>query len=557
MTRVLRSSTKKIQSEEEKSSKLTIINKSKVIVRINKKVIVIKNETKQQNSIWNIESIMSNIFAYIEYKELVEFNTVCRKWNNLTNPIIHKTIKLDRRWDISWQNYYKKNNNAAKIDADVVECITNNAKHVNFVKEFRYSYELYPQRAIEVFETFRFIINLTIEHCHMSQDQFLGMVNPLTQLQELALNDISIKKIIRNRICKEAIQLPFTLKKLRLIGICLIDNPELFIQTINSHRNLIEFSQNSMMDKGFLEPFYRHYPSLLNFEFEEDVHESSQSLIKIFEHNSQLISLKLTMRNWKKELNRFISRYLNNLEELNISRSDGNYRTFPCFFLEFSHPTKIKKLSLRGGKYGNSLLNSIFLNCPRLEDLALNEFAYYNQPDSESLICLYKRANIKKLTIDCQNLKARVLGSILMNCPQLNELDISLPFEWKEAIKSIFETCSNLQKLEMSPPLAIYQQIRSAFSRELRLTEFFHSSPKFKSTLTHITLNHFITRGTNAMYYKNFEQLKSIKYPSQPYINRHKPDIKTKVNMENWPGYKLVIKDNKYNYDIEFKKILN
>ncbi|KXN66378.1 hypothetical protein CONCODRAFT_11792 [Conidiobolus coronatus NRRL 28638] len=390
----------------------------------------------------------------------------------------------------------------------------------------------------------------------MSQDQFLSMINPLTLLRELTLNNITIKKIIRNRFFKEAVQLPLTLKKLKLGYIGYDVDPELFIQTINSHSNLVEFSKNSYINMEFLDPFYKPYPTLLNFEHTNDIHERSQSLNNIFEHNPQLTTLKLKLRNWNKELTASISRHLTNLEELSLSGFECNRRIYPYLFLEFTHPTRIKKLRLENSKYGDNLLNSIFLNCPHLEDLSLNQFVYYNLPDSESFINL-KPAKIKKLIVECENLKIPVLDAILMNCPQLNELVINLPFEWKEALKSIYETCSNLQNLEISPPREIYRQIRSTFSRELRLTEFFYTSPKFKSTLTHLTLNYFTTRGSGADYYKHFEQLKSIKYPSQKYHNHLRPDIKPKINMELWPGYKLNIKDSKYHYDVEFEKILN
>ncbi|KXN66385.1 hypothetical protein CONCODRAFT_11801 [Conidiobolus coronatus NRRL 28638] len=152
-------------------------------------------EENNENDIWNIGSIRSNIFAYTEFKDLVNFNTVCKRWNNVSNHIIHKTIKLKRRWDIMKQIYGKRFNSAANIE-EVDECISNNAKNAPFVKEFNYNYKLNPLRAIKVFETFRFICYLTIGSCDMSQGQFLGMISPLNQLRELTLSYLRIKLVL-------------------------------------------------------------------------------------------------------------------------------------------------------------------------------------------------------------------------------------------------------------------------------------------------------------------------------------------------------------------------
>jgi hypothetical protein len=44
--------------------------------------------------LWDIGSILSNIFVYTDHKDLIEFSTFCKKWSDIIIPIIHKNIKL-------------------------------------------------------------------------------------------------------------------------------------------------------------------------------------------------------------------------------------------------------------------------------------------------------------------------------------------------------------------------------------------------------------------------------------------------------------------------------
>jgi hypothetical protein len=555
MSRVLRLAAKKCQIKEELFSDLGVSKKSKTIKRRAKKLLEAKDGNILQSDIWNINSILSNIFAYTDCKDLLEFNTVCKKWNYVSNPLVHKTIKLNRSWNIIKETQDKRFNTAAKIDADVVECISNNAKYANLINEINFKYKLEPRRAIEVFETFRYISKLTISHYEMSQDQFLGMINPLKQLQELTLNDFCIKRIVYKRLYKEAIQLPLSLKKLRVDFISLINGPELFIQTINSHNNLTEFSYSCSYDNEFLQPFYKPYPSLLNFEYTNHRQESPQSIINVIEQNRQLTSLKLKLNCWNSELTSYISRHLANLEELNITESRSYHGEYTDLFLKFSQPTKIKKLSLEWLRISSCSLDSILLNCPQLEELTLNRSSNYQEPNSEIFINLSRSAKVKKLVINCDNLSGSVVDPLLLSCYHLNELVITLPVEWREAMKSIYEKCENLQILDISPSNNMHGEERDDFFQELYETEFFTSNSNCKSSLTHLTLNKFNADYSGAEHFKKFEQLKSIKYPEQSYPNYRRPGIKADIDMELWPGYKLITKDNRDSYDSELKKI--
>jgi hypothetical protein len=554
MTRVLRSAAKKIRNSKDLPSKLSINKKSKTIKRRVKALIEVKNEDVQQNEIWRITSILSNIFSYSEHKDLLEFNTVCKKWNSAINPIIYKTIILDNRWDDSMRDFNNSINNAVKIDEDVVECISYNAKHAHLIKEFNFSFKLSPLRAIEVFETFRFICRLTIGRCHMSQDQYLSMISPLTQLRELTLMSLTISNIIKGNSYKQAVQLPSSLKKLILGSINLIGNPELFIQTINSHSNLVEFDADSGTDNVFLKPLYKQYPSLLSFEYDNWSLQTSQPLFKIFESNPQLISIKLSMQGWSGELVSYISSYLVNLEQLKIYENRYCNRDNTDLIVKFSQLTKIKKLNLNWHGKSSYCLNSILLNCPDLEELDLNPCTKYKEHDSVNFLNLSNFSKLNKLSIDCDVLGEGVFNTILLKCTHLKELTITLPVKWKEAIKSIYEMCANLESLYIFPPNEIHGQELDAFFRELYETEFFTCSPKCKSTLTHLALKSFEVQYSRAEYFKNFEKLKSIKFLKQYKIDIKSSSIEAEIDKGLWPSYKLLITGSEISPNVEMKR---
>jgi hypothetical protein len=554
MTRVLRSATKKDQNNEDLSSKLIINIKSKTIKRTDEKLIELKKKDKKQSDIWNINSILSNIFSYTDKKDLVQFNSICKKWNNLTNPIIHKTIKLIRkRVTRNRIGGFSDKTDEKYADSDVVECISNNAKHAHLVKEFRYDYKLNPQRAVEIFEIFRFISSLTIGNCDMGQDQFLGMISPLTQLQELTLSVLKIRKFNMAKPYKKAVQLPLSLKKLKLQRISLIDSSELFVQTINSHRNLVEFNYLLESDNNYLESFYKHYPTLLNFKFNNIELESSQLLFRIFDTNPQLINLKLRLKHLGSEMVKYISNYLTNLEELSLSEYNNSYIETN---LNFSQPTKIKKLSLDRIRLNNCSLNSILLNCPLLEELGIYNTIFI-QPDSIKFR-LSNPAKLKKLAIHCDALSGGVFNSILLNYPNISELIIDLPFEHQEIIKSICENSANLDRLKITPQLGMSHQERDTFFQVFYESELFTGSHKCSFTLSNLTLNIFKAVDSKAEYFKNFKKLKSIKYPGQFGIgyNSLGEEFEIKINKELWPGYKLITTNDSIKlYDAEFKRI--
>jgi hypothetical protein len=122
------------------------------------------------------------------------------------------------------------------------ECIANSAKYAPFVEEFKLKDKLKPQKSIEFFQIFKYITCLTLKTIRTSQDIFLSIISPLTQLKELNLRFFEIIKIPRIKIYKEAIQLPLSLNKLTIEHINLNSSSDRFMQTINSHSSLTDFN---------------------------------------------------------------------------------------------------------------------------------------------------------------------------------------------------------------------------------------------------------------------------------------------------------------------------
>ncbi|KXN66382.1 hypothetical protein CONCODRAFT_11797, partial [Conidiobolus coronatus NRRL 28638] len=88
---------------------------------------------------------------------------------------------------------------------------------------------------------------------------------------------------------------------------------------------------------------------------------------------------------------------------------------------------------------------------------------------------------------------------------------------------------------------------------ELYETEFFTSNPKCRSTLTHLTFNHFKIHSSKAEYFKNFNTLKSIKYPKQFKTGGNSINEEVEIIKNLWPGYVVLLTDIDTRYDAELK----
>jgi hypothetical protein len=291
MAIISRYGAKKNQAKESTTSKHNTCENS-IVTKQSDDVVGFAKEKSFTSEIWNINSILSNIFKYTRHKDLVEFNTVCKKWHQLTNPIIHKSMKLVRGFGIINKIYDEKILRSIIIDAEVDLCISNNSKFAPFVQKINYYVELESQKAISFFQTFRFVTNLAISSIEMDQDQILGMIQPLTHLKNLFLNYINVKNN-NNNLTTNAIQLPLAFKKLSIDFISLAGDPILFIQSINSHQSLEEFYCRNHVEPIFLEPFIKPYPSLKIFEYSQQQSQFPELLNRIYEANPQLTNLKL------------------------------------------------------------------------------------------------------------------------------------------------------------------------------------------------------------------------------------------------------------------------
>jgi hypothetical protein len=555
MTRVLRSHLKKNQIKEDQSSNLSISSKSKTIKRNTKKSVIAKSKENQQNDVWSINSIASNIFKYVEKNEIINFNTVCKTWNNITNPIIHKTIKLQRERAFQNKDHDKNLDRFAKIDAEVKMCIANNSKHAPFIKEFKLNETLEPQRAIQLFETFRFITNLTVEVLFMTQDLFISTIIPLTQLQELNIKQLSIYQGTTDQYLTPTAVLPQSLKKLSLGKINMLGYPEFFAQIINSHSSLIEFRFDSCITTEFLEPLFKNYPTLKTLEFKHIELNQYQTLIKIFECNPQLTSLFLEPSGFNSSFLSDINHHLTNLEEFSLIERIYNNRDSSPIISKFLQPTKIKKLKLDFDRLSECSINSILLNCPDLEELSLSNYISHLTLDSVLSISVCNSVKLRKLYINCNSYTESSYSSILLKCSHLKELDIMLPRKWKECVKIIGSVCSELESLKIWPSCASNPREAYIFHQELYKTEFLTSNSLYKSTITNLTLYRFNIYESRAEYFNSFSKLKYIEYKSQ---NSYNSFSNRNVSFDNslWPNYRLdKNKISKYDWDDKLVKL--
>jgi hypothetical protein len=471
MARVTRSSIKNNKINLEFTKKMGISQKHKVIKgKVNKKIDIELLDT-EKNSIFNINSILSKVFSYTNFNDLVKLNTVCKRWNQLSNPIIHRTVKLMRSRTIQNKVYNKKFNKAGKSEAEIKECIANLGKFAPLVKEFRLKDSIGPKSAIEFFNTFKFITTLTFTHLNITQDQFIVCIKPLKSLKELNMMSVAIRKIFRKRIYKEAIQLPSSLTKLILDDVYEGDGTDIFHKTINSHKNLIEFRSRSFYLCEFTEPFQTHYPTLQIFEYSSQRHSNDSQLHRIIDNNIQLKALNIQLNKLDQPLITRINQRLINLEELCLVR----YQNVPEY-------------------------------------------------DTQLKVNFSKFANIKQLKLVFDKLNQTSLDSILVNCPQLKVLNIKLPKQWTLWTNSILLNCKNLEHLTICPSYEFYGQALKDFCNEFYNSEFLKNEANSLTKLESLRINGFhifIPNPLNFDKFKNFKNLKLVQFESDLIIRKN------------------------------------
>ncbi|KXN65727.1 hypothetical protein CONCODRAFT_12602 [Conidiobolus coronatus NRRL 28638] len=489
-------------------------------------------EIAKRNSIWDIDLILSKIFAYSDIKDLIKLNTVCKRWCHLTRSIIYRRIKLLRSRDIISNRYMGIMNTATMRYAEIDDCISNNAIHAHLIKEFTLSEQIQSKNIVNFFKVFSFIENLTLSGVKMCQGIFLDIINPLTHLRELNLERFHATWEPVKGDLWEAVQLPSSLTKLTLSNVHIEDDPPLFIKTINSHRNLIEFSFKGINHRRILDQFIKLYPTLKYFEYRIDHRiENIEFLYSILEFNPQLLALKLELQKWRKALINNINRHLTNLQEFSFESAFKPVVPLDDIFY-FSLSSKIKKLKLSPQFLTSNSLNSVLKNCPELIELSLICSKNHLYFDNYTLN-ISAPINISKLEINFTSLADTSFDSILIFCAHLKVLDIKLPINWLDWMNIIRKRCSNLEQLTLSISIPTHKEQHEFY-------EALSNNSAFSTTLTHLTFKDVSFHSARAEYFANFPNLKSIKFLalSANDISQFK---KNEAEKNMWRNFDVVI----------------
>jgi hypothetical protein len=500
------------------------------------------------NGFWHQNFNFSEIFKYLKHEELVNFNSTCKQWNLLANPIIHMELKLLRSDGIREKLYGKKYDSSAKINAEAKECISNNSKFAPFVKEFELTSNLLPKVKSKLFKTFNFISVLTLQDINIDQCQFLGIIDSLKLLNSLVLTDIEVNNNGKNGLYTSFVQLPSSLTKLALTDIQAKNNPELFFQTVNSHINLKELSVHDSENLIFLEPLYKNYITLLSFEYYGVGFENLDPLCKLLEFNPQLVSLKLYLYSFPDKLYTQIAECLTNLEEIFLSLNTSFI--IPSNMTKPSAFENIKIFKLISIDLNYLSVKSILENCPQLTELELKGIYKSLESDPPQPLKITRPTKIKKLEINIDNIDQSLFDSILSNSPSLNELEVRLYTEWQHRLKTIWLNSKNLKKLTMWNGFR-WKDGEKPFIQEFYQTGLLTNSSDYNINVTQLSFIMFGFSDARADNFGSFKRLKSIKY-----IDQSSEVIKTNgIDIDLWKGYKLRVCDNgEFTADVEFYK---
>jgi hypothetical protein len=490
-----------------------------------------------QSKIWDINLILSKIFSYADFEDLVKFNIVNKRWNSSINPLIHASLKLLRGKDILKKIYAKDLKKSDKIDAEAAECIAINAKFSQLVKKFTFSEKLSHERTIEFFGTFKFITKLAISQVTLCINQFLYILKPLSMLQKLYITSLKIKRSPKNTVYETPVQLPLSLNTLRLTEVDLTHNSDLFIQTLNSHTNLIKFSLELCDINDYLDPFLKNYTSLKSLEYKSILLDIPEQLSQMAESNPQILDLKIWLMVWNNELSSTISRSLVNLRNFALFDSSGFMPNQHPMFFKFFSATNIRKLDLNWANLSTCSLNSILLNCPNLEELILIKNNILTSENTPLSLSVPNGTSLKRLSIFCTTLSVFSLDSILSNCPDLTELDIQLPKIWQEWSDLIGKRLKKLDMLSIHPDDSLDEVGIEDFYLSIYYNGLTESTPIYKSTITNLILNNcsFDTHVINI--FDHFKKLKTIKLPVSESNNICEIDIDA-LNSTHLPHYK-------------------
>jgi hypothetical protein len=259
---------------------------------------VIKNKidsSKKLNSFKSYEQnkILSMVFNKLEFKDLINLNTVNKQWNQLINPICKESLRITRPMYIVRGYHPGEIPNSAKLELEVKTCISTNEKYSKLITKFKWNTHMPNDLTIELFAKFSNLTYLFIDNISLSQDIILAAMEPLKKLNILSFKNIDVKEITKKRIFTKMIVLPPTLKKIAFENAVLVGNAELFADSINSHRNIEEISYLSA-DDIYLDSLKKPYPTLKALKIDAHYSEINiDTMLKIIEFNPQLENLEI------------------------------------------------------------------------------------------------------------------------------------------------------------------------------------------------------------------------------------------------------------------------
>jgi hypothetical protein len=404
------------------------MTKSKVI-----KNKVVKNKVDSSKKLTSFKSyeqnkILSMVFNKLEFKDLVNLNTINKQWNQLINPICKESLRITRPMYIVNGYHPSEIPKSKRLELEVKECISTNEKYSNLIAKFKWNTHIPANLTIEIFTKFSNLTHLFILKLALSQDIILAAIEPLKKLEVLSFTDVNIKEIVKKRIFTRRITLPPKLKKMEFQFVRLAGNTELFTDSINSHTNIEEVMHNPGSDIILIDALKRPYPTLKSLKTTAGYGEyENNDLIKIIESNPQL-----------------------------------------------------EKLEIHSESINQALLNSISNNLTGLEELLIRDIN--ENCDIQGYNFNFNFPKLKKLTIYIKSLNLKSFEKLLINSTKIKELHIALSeTNWKGQLSLISNLCSNITHLALHVPLVIDSD---EFFEELQL-----AGRKFKDTLKSLSLS--------------------------------------------------------------------
>jgi hypothetical protein len=438
----------------------------------------------------NNPQLLVKIFNFLDIKNLLKFSTVCKKWNKLINPLINKRLRLLRPNYIS-SGYHDPNlSRDEQFLEEVGECIRVKGKYSNHIREFKLNKRMSVDLSIDFFETFCKLTKLHVDNIKLSQDLLINCIKPLVNLKTLDLSKLKITESPNNRFQLEAIKLPDSLTKLYLTEVQFLGDPQLALETLNSHSNLMEFRIEVTNIPELLTPLKQNYPTLQKLLICDGCYQNfiinSDEVIK---NNEQLLELEI-------------------------------------------HSIAIS----------TSLMNLINEKLIKLKVLILNRILTTYSDHSEDFM-FTKFTQLEKLIIYWYGLEPASIDSILTHSPMLSDLQIQIGSEYASLTPIIRDRCKNLKNLTFD----VIQVNSLGFRENLSLDSFFdleliQTNYPMANNLTSLNLGNFNLLNLQPDHLNQFENLKIIQFDNfDSKFNLGEANL-IKENFSKFGGWKLKLK---------------